>query len=237
MKIYNFACLVYKQLLIFPQVAGLPEHLAKNLSSIHVCLEVSQADFSRLLHLEWKYFAHLFRFAVTKESPYYSFGQCHCPDCFKPFLQARILYINLIFFKKKRIESCQRIFSLGEGLAVKPSPLKCPSALLKLFWNICSSTRYYNNIMNSMGHFCSKLNFFEMISKNNSCMKSSYFEQLIGNYSYSYQFRWIIAVWSIHPYHSDPSFSIVLFIRLKSFPWSTEKFGLSGRKLQITKDL
>ena len=112
-KIYNFACLVYKQLLIFPQVAGLPEHLAKNLSSIHVCLEVSQADFSRLLHLEWKYFAHLFRFAVTKESPYYSFGQCHCPDCFKPFLQARILYINLIFFKKKRIESCQRIFSLG----------------------------------------------------------------------------------------------------------------------------
>ena len=144
MKIYNFACLVYKQLLIFPQVTGLPEHLAKNLSSIHVCLEVSQADFSRLLHLEWKYFAHLFRFAVTKESPYYSFGQCHCPDCFKPFLQARILYINLIFLIKKRIESCQCIFSLGEGLAVKPSPLKCPSALLKLFWNICSSTRYHN---------------------------------------------------------------------------------------------
>ena len=98
-KIYNFACLVYKQLLIFPQVAGLPEHLAKNLSSIHVCLEVSQADFSRLLHLEWKYFAHLFRFAVTKESPYYSFGQC--PDCFEPFLQKWILYTNSIFLRRK----------------------------------------------------------------------------------------------------------------------------------------
>ena len=101
-----------------------------------------------------------------------------------------------IFKKKKRIESCQRIFSLGEGLTVKPSPLQCPSDLLKLFWNVCSSMRH--PLMNSMGHFCSKLNFFEMISKNNSCMKSSYFEQLIGNYSSSYQFRWIIAVWSIH---------------------------------------
>ena len=55
-KIYKkftfFTCLVYKQLLIFLQVASLPEHLARNLSSIHVCLEVSQTDFSLLLHLE-----------------------------------------------------------------------------------------------------------------------------------------------------------------------------------------
>ena len=176
MKIYNFACLVYKQLLIFPQVTGLPEHLAKNLSSIHVCLEVSQADFSRLLHLEWKYFAHLFRFAVTKESPYYSFGQC--PECFKPFLTGINFVHKFNIFKKKEVESCQRIFSLGEGLTVKPSPLQCPSALLKLFWNV-SWTQWDISVRNWIPS--------REFQKKNSCRKSSNFEQSIGNYSYSYQ--------------------------------------------------